>query len=599
MHRRVRFMHRAVMITAVAIVSCSSFASPLADEPDSSATAVAPQHILTINVVDGAGKPVPGAEAFLVDDTYGLAQSKTWQSADANGVIHIAADNTEIDQSELTNGTKGTLIVRAPGMAWATASVTLPAAQPVKVTLTTGHALAITIKTEDGRAIPKDLSPIVFAEGLSVAAWSTNAQDRASDYGDGSTFSAAIPEPAGEGRFIVHVPGDVENVWVLVHHPGFMRAFQAGPFDGAAIESGSVTVTLPKPATIAINITPAEGKSTDYEACGATLMMTPQIPDGGWAFRVFNAFSDAKTMQVTLNDIAPGNIGATAFTGDKETRNARDREDYFEHSEWFEITAGEEKKFDVAVETFNEESLRASLTGDNAITIKVSKPDGSPAVGQDYELSFSLRQFGKNLTAKAGTVPENGEIVVDGLPLGDVAPLEFSVNGNYLGWILLSADDETDTFEFHLPPGVGEMAPDLVLTRLDNDEDITLSSLRGQVVFLDFWASWCGPCQEPMAHNNELVGRRTDWQGNAVIVGASIDNTIDIIKEHVGKREWTNVLQVHCGEGDPGWGCDAIKKYAVTGVPTCFLIDREGKIAWTGHPASIDVEAQIDALIAK
>lgn len=57
--------------------------------------------------------------------------------------------------------------------------------------------------------------------------------------------------------------------------------------------------------------------------------------------------------------------------------------------------------------------------------------------------------------------------------------------------------------------------------------------------------------------------------------------------------------QAHCSEGEKGWSCDAAQTYAITGVPTCFLIDREGKVVWSGHPASVDVEAKIDELIAK
>ena len=100
-----------------------------------------------------------------------------------------------------------------------------------------------------------------------------------------------------------------------------------------------------------------------------------------------------------------------------------------------------------------------------------------------------------------------------------------------------------------------------------------------------------------MAHSDALMQKRSDWKGRAVIVGASIDNGIEIIREHVTKRGWTNVVQAFCSEGESGWQCEAAKRYAVRGVPTCFLIDQEGRIKWTGHPSEIDAEAEIDALL--
>jgi len=293
----------------------------------------------------------------------------------------------------------------------------------------------------------------------------------------------------------------------------------------------------------------------------------------------------------------PVNIGVVASTSAEFQWGQDPPSDLYQTQQWVELTAGDSQSLAFPIETFDEQSLRTSLKGDHALSVKVTKPDGSPAAGLEYTLSFVLQQFARDLVVQSGSLPESGEFTVEGLPAGDAAMLKIEVDKNELGWVFIEPGEKLTKQSFSLPPGVGESAPDILLTRLDSDEKFSLSSLRGQVVFLDFWASWCGPCQEPMKHNNEMMARRTDWAGRAVILGASIDDEISTIKEHVNKHGWTSVLQAHCSEGEKGWACDAVKRYAVRGVPTCFLIDKEGKIAWSGHPMEINVEEKIDELI--
>ena len=75
-----------------------------------------------------------------------------------------------------------------------------------------------------------------------------------------------------------------------------------------------------------------------------------------------------------------------------------------------------------------------------------------------------------------------------------------------------------------------------------------------------------------MKHNNDLMQRRGDsWKDRAVIVGVSIDKDVATIREHVKKQNWHSVRQAWV----PG---EAIKSYEITGVPTAFLIDRDGTI---------------------
>lgn len=62
----------------------------------------------------------------------------------------------------------------------------------------------------------------------------------------------------------------------------------------------------------------------------------------------------------------------------------------------------------------------------------------------------------------------------------------------------------------------------------DKDEPTQIVHNEGEVILLDFWATWCPPCQKPMAHNQEMLEKRkADWAGKVRIVGVSIDNSKD------------------------------------------------------------------------
>ena len=136
-------------------------------------------------------------------------------------------------------------------------------------------------------------------------------------------------------------------------------------------------------------------------------------------------------------------------------------------------------------------------------------------------------------------------------------------------------------------PAVGDPAPDLVVTKSYNTPDggpVSLSKLRGQVVLIDFWATWCGPCVEAIPHVQELHAKHAK-QG-LVVLGHTDASSTDL-EAFIKEKGITYAITV---------GPDIGQGYGVTGIPHVFLIDPAGKVAWHGHPGRLD-DAMVAALV--
>lgn len=127
----------------------------------------------------------------------------------------------------------------------------------------------------------------------------------------------------------------------------------------------------------------------------------------------------------------------------------------------------------------------------------------------------------------------------------------------------------------------------------EGEAPVEITHNEGEVVLVDFWATWCPPCQKPMAHNQEMLEKRKeDWAGKVRIIGLSIDQSKEAMVKHVNDKGWTAVEHYHRDKSD----CSEV--YGVSGVPHVLLLDTKGRIVYKGHPATRkDLEADFDTLL--
>jgi len=102
-----------------------------------------------------------------------------------------------------------------------------------------------------------------------------------------------------------------------------------------------------------------------------------------------------------------------------------------------------------------------------------------------------------------------------------------------------------------------------------NADDFSLESYRGQVVWLDFWASWCTPCRRSFPWMNNIAERYADE--GLVIVGVNVDRERDLAEEFLRETPASFAIAY-----DPEGAL--AQQFGVLGMPSSYLIDRNGEI---------------------
>ena len=146
------------------------------------------------------------------------------------------------------------------------------------------------------------------------------------------------------------------------------------------------------------------------------------------------------------------------------------------------------------------------------------------------------------------------------------------------------------TAGFMLKPagfGIGTKAPELAFNNPEGKE-MKLSSLKGKVVLVDFWASWCAPCR---ATNPNLVQLHNKYKDRGLVILS--------VSEDKGSPEWLSAIQVD----NLTWNTHILDnnkaiafRYGVASIPYKILVDKQGRIA-SGKISGSKLENRIKELL--
>ena len=548
---------------------------------------------LEVRARDEAGKPVNDFEVQL------HAPSGVSPEAIGDGGLAVVAG------SQLRDWKHGDLVVTAAGFASTVQEIgPVTELSKVDITLARGKTVRLRVRDADGKPVDPARMPLpqVYLERHRREAW-TSLQFKDLEMRThtiaGTNFLRVRRAADGDFTFQVR-PEWTEPLYLTFSHPDVLLFYETGPASASALAAGAWNVDLPRPATldVALKASPSPGEPSPF--AGGYFSLDRALPGQADAM----AFLDSGELgppawRATLQRLAPGSYSLQLQTkpraGAPEHPDMNARPGLYMDMHKLELKPGAH-----ALETFNPPAFRPDTwRGTRSATVQVTPAGDRSLAGQPYSVFFWLRNYGR-LTVAEGTLGADGTIALEKVaPSGDDpggGQYEVEVAGERLGTFRVKDQAGRQTFPLRMAVRGGDLAADAEAQDLDTGQPVQLSAFRGRIVFLEFWATWCGPCRAPMEHLVDVARRRGDaWRNDVALVAVSIDNDRAELRRHVLDQGLKGLRHLWSPRDHAG-PSSAAEAYSISGVPTAFLIDRKGRVVWRGHPQSIDLEKKLDEL---
>jgi thiol-disulfide isomerase/thioredoxin len=138
---------------------------------------------------------------------------------------------------------------------------------------------------------------------------------------------------------------------------------------------------------------------------------------------------------------------------------------------------------------------------------------------------------------------------------------------------------------------VGDPAPKLEVKEFIKGDEVKKLE-KGKVYVVEFWATWCGPCRTTIPHLTELQKKYKDVTFIGVSAFENDQNDVKPFVKEMGDKMEYRVALDSVPEGGKRQDGKMAKNWMIAakqnGIPTAFIIDGEGRVAWVGHPTGLE-----------
>ena len=141
-------------------------------------------------------------------------------------------------------------------------------------------------------------------------------------------------------------------------------------------------------------------------------------------------------------------------------------------------------------------------------------------------------------------------------------------------------------------PNLGKPVPKLRLSSLDGAESNSLADYRGQIVVLDFWASWCPNCFPAVTKMQTIASNNPQWKGAVELVAATVDVDHSSALAAIEKNKWHHTKHF-------GVDLAELSEIGIRAVPVVVIIAPDGTVAKMAAPHEIAIENEVARLLSK